>query len=147
MPPSRWLKDGVYVLQHSDRFYVGKSADIAKRIREHKAGRGAVCCPISSVRVKPITPPVVCLETQDWESWERNETLTRMYEFGIDKVRGWMFTSRDLSKAEKDHAFRQVCEKFDLCRRCGAATHFASDCGALHRVQWGTRFLCGSSYK
>jgi hypothetical protein len=121
MPP-RLLKQGVYVLQQKGGlFYVGKSTDIAKRIREHKAGRGTVACNLSTAkRVPPLTSPIRIGDEDDWESWERNETLTRMYEFGIQNVRGWMFTSRYLSMQDKENAFQQITERFDLCRNCGA---------------------------
>ena len=116
---SRLAKQGVYVLRlKGGLFYVGKSTDIAKRIREHKAGRGAVVCGLSTAkRVPPITSPIRMGDDDDWESWERNETLTRMYEFGIQMVRGWMFTSRHLSVQDEEMAFRQICERFDLCRK------------------------------
>ena len=130
---------GVYVLQQGTKYYVGKSADIAKRIKEHK--RGTTCCRFTArcKRIRPLTSPVMMGEDDDWESWERNETLTRMYEFGIDNVRGWMFSTFCMSAPDQDTAFRQVCEKFDLCRRCGRAAHFASDCTATRRTVWGER--------
>ena len=134
-PPEK--KRGVYVLQTGRKYYVGKSNDIAARIREHRATRRTTK---ASKQVAPLTQPVLLAgEQPDWESWERNETLTRMYEFGIDNVRGWMFTSAHLNRSDQDAAYRQICEKFDLCPRCGRATHFASECTATHKTQWGER--------
>ena len=137
-------KEGVYVLQeHADdpKVYVGKSSNIPVRIQEHMAGHGTTSCVFSpaSHRLAPLTPPVYAGKLPDWESWERVETLTRMYEFGIDRVRGWMFTAPVLSHADKETAFLQICERFDLCRRCGRATHFVQQCKAKTRVQWGQR--------
>ena len=129
----------------SRRFYVGKSNDIEARVGEHKSGRGASCFQAKNSRlVKPITASVTMATENDWESWERNETLTRMYEYGIDNVRGWMFTSPKLSKEDKETAYHQICEKFDLCRRCGAATHFARSCRAKSRARWGERLSLSS---
>ena len=141
-PKNNRLKaSGVYVLQQGDKFYVGKSADVAKRIKEHK--KGGTCCRFNArcKRIRPLTQPVTAGEDDDWESWERNETLTRMYEFGIDNVRGWMFSTFCLSGPDQESAFRQICEKFDLCRRCGGAAHFANECTANKRAVWGERLL------
>jgi hypothetical protein len=70
------------------------------------------------------------------ESWERNEVLTRMFEFGIDNVRGWMYTLKTMPVAQKLSAFDQICEKFDRCRKCGRGTHFVHDCHALSADLW-----------
>ena len=104
---------GVYVLElREGRFYVGKSTAIAARLRQHAEGTGATCARGFVRRVAPVTPRI-----DDLEAWERAETLTRMHAHGISKVRGWMYTAPSLGPALRDHAFQQVCEKLDLCRR------------------------------
>lgn len=70
------------------------------------------------------------------ESWERNEVLTRMHEFGIDNVRGWMYTFKNMPIEQKVSAFDQICEKFDFCRKCGRNSHFIRDCQALTTDVW-----------
>jgi hypothetical protein len=70
------------------------------------------------------------------ESWERNEVLARMHEFGIDNVRGWMFTYKNMPIDQKVSAFDQICEKFDFCRRCGRNSHFIRDCCSLSTDLW-----------
>jgi hypothetical protein len=81
-----------------------------------------------------MTPPQA-----DFESWERTETLARMHKHGIDAVRGWMYVSVELTQAQREHIFQQVCEKFGLCRVCGGGGHFASACTAKGRAIWYTR--------
>lgn len=131
------LEGGVYVLARPDgSFYVGKSCNIKERMRQHAEGSGASCAKGPCRRVAPITQP-----TEDLEAWERAEVLARMRKHGLGKVRGWMYTSPDLSEAQREHAFSQVCEKFDLCRRCGRAGHFAASC-RVHggsRPEWASR--------
>jgi hypothetical protein len=60
--------------------------------------------------------------------WEMYEVLTRMHAHGIDNVRGWMFTAKYISMADKLLAFRLVCEVKDFCRKCGRAGHFIAEC-------------------
>jgi len=127
------VEGGVYVLQRQDGgFYVGKSCNIKERMRQHAEGSGASCAKGSVRRVPPLTP--AC---DDLEAWERAEVLARMRKHGIGKVRGWMYTSQELSEGQREHAFSQVCEKYDLCRRCGHGGHFAARCqGRCQRPDW-----------
>jgi hypothetical protein len=62
--------------------------------------------------------------------------LTRMHEFGIDNVRGWMYTFKTMPTEQKISAFDQICEKFDFCRKCGRNSHFVRDCRALSTDLW-----------
>lgn len=132
-PQPQLPNSGVYVLSLAHgRVYVGKSNDIEERLRQHRSGAGAACAKHFLRRVPPMTPP-----TADLESWERAETLARMHAHGISKVRGWMYTSPEMDHVEREHAFKQVCEKFDLCRRCGGDGHFVAACkGHARRAKW-----------
>jgi len=131
------INKGIYVLRLDNTprpfFYVGKATNIALRIQQHQDGTGAYC-----ITGKPFTrvDPVTKGSTDDMESWERNEVLTRMFEFGIDNVRGWMYTLKTMPEEQKISAFDQVCEKFDRCRKCGRGTHFVRDCQALSADLW-----------
>jgi hypothetical protein len=129
---------GVYVLKTVNnegppRFYVGKSENIEKRIKDHQSGAGVSYLAGCNLKRMPLLTEGSC---GDLESWERNETLHRMYRFGINNVRGWMFTSKELSKDDCKAAFSQICEKYDLCRRCGRNSHFQGDCYAKTPVVW-----------
>lgn len=128
---------GIYVLQLDNKqppsYYVGKSNDINQRIQQHTDGTGASCVAGEAfTSVEPLTKGSV----DDMESWERNEVLTRMFEFGIDNVRGWMYTFKVMPIQQKVSAFDQICEKFDRCRKCGRGTHFVRDCQAMSADLW-----------
>lgn len=81
-------------------------------------------------------PTITQGSPDDLESWERNETLAQMHRRGIDRVRGWIFARRELDPSEREHAFTQVCHKFDLCLTCGRNSHFQDKCFARTRAGW-----------
>ena len=121
-------------------FYVGKSYNISRRIEDHRNGDGARCIAGGSIIELQAT---TAGSVSDMESWERNETLELMKTHGITQVRGWMFTSINLTDDDIEAAFRQICEKYDLCRRCGQASHFAEDCRSTSKAVWakGSRWI------
>ena len=127
---------GVYTIGDvSGRIYIGKSSDIDKRIQEHASGAGTSFLDGTIRKLPTITSG----PKDDMESWERNETLEQMYQKGIQKVRGWMFTTSVLTEKQEEDAFKQICEKYDLCRKCGHNNHFADRCYAKKRAEWAKK--------
>ena len=121
-------ESGVYALMDgAGRVYVGKSANIARRIEEHRQGNGF----LDRATLRRI-PTLTNGPKGDLEAWERGETLAQMRRRGLGKVRGWRFTG----EGGREEAFREVCERFDLCRRCGRAGHFAGGCPGRGRAKW-----------
>ena len=105
--------------------YVGKSSDIDKRIGEHASGTVACTSSWGIPREVPTLTPRIDVDN---ESWERNETLEQMQRNGIDKVRGWMYTTQELTDEAEEGIVSQLCEKYDCCRLCGSGGHFVSAC-------------------
>lgn len=123
-------ESGVYALMDAaGRVYVGKSRNIPKRIEQHKATNQFLDRPTLR-RVPTLTKG----PQNDLETWERNETLAQMRLRGLGRVRGWRYTTG--SDEEKQDAFKEVCERFDLCRQCGGKGHFISACLGKSRGGW-----------
>lgn len=59
---------------------------------------------------------------------ERDETLRYMFLRGIQNVRGWRYTTVELSGDMAEDAEANIRELFDLCRRCGGGNHFLGAC-------------------
>ena len=127
----------VYVLQlENEKFYVGKSLQKERRIQNHFLGNGSAWTrkynPISVL--EPLTKP----QESFWELWE---TLELMKQYGIDNVRGSMFTSPfNLSEGDKIMAANLYCELHDLCRKCGGEGHFITYCKNDTTVDWVHNF-------
>lgn len=133
---------GVYVLYDvkDKKMYVGKSEDMDRRVGQHLNKEGTRFFEMNGTsigRSKFFEVKAAPIHA-DLESLERNHTLALMYKHGIDNVRGWMFTTMMLSSRQKEDAFRQICEKYDLCRKCGRDSHFAERCFAKGRASWAT---------
>ena len=122
---------GVYALRNAQTnvCYVGKSTNIENRVLQHQNENRPDVLRRESVLTQG--------STNDLESWERNEVLTRMYREGMESVRGWRYTRRGpLTMDEKISARNDIIEKFDLCRRCGLDSHFADKCFARSTAYW-----------
>mmetsp|Transcript_23733 Transcript_23733/g.32389 ORF Transcript_23733/g.32389 Transcript_23733/m.32389 type:complete len:239 (+) Transcript_23733:44-760(+) len=131
--PSR-PKKGVYVLRLENRnIYVGQSQNVDKRIATHMGGYGAEWTkrhPVVEVE-EPLTDPM-----DDLESWERAETIEQALIHGIQKVRGHQWTMVKLSSSEVQSFQRQVCERHQLCRRCGKDGHLIRYCPGRGVANW-----------
>lgn len=127
----------VYVLQlENNKYYVGKSNDKEKRIQRHINGNGCSWTkkynPISEL--EPLTKP----QQSFWELWE---TLELMKKYGVDNVRGSMFTTPyPMLREDKIMAAQLYCELYDLCRKCGEKGHFITNCKNTKVADWVHNF-------
>eukprot|EP00824_Muranothrix_gubernata_P004677 TRINITY_DN1600_c0_g1_i11.p4 TRINITY_DN1600_c0_g1~~TRINITY_DN1600_c0_g1_i11.p4 ORF type:complete len:147 (-),score=4.53 TRINITY_DN1600_c0_g1_i11:505-945(-) len=68
--------------------------------------------------------------------WEQGETVERILQHGVDNVRGWLFSRTYLSAEDEKLLRKLVCEKKNLCRRCGRPSHFVENCRAHTTAEW-----------
>ena len=133
---ARANEGGVYVLQlERGRYYVGKTGrTVELRIQEHFSSPKPAW--IRAHRPIAAVTPLTFLPT-DLESWERAETLERIWVHGAARVRGWQYTRFNLSSAEKSQIVLELCERKNLCRKCGNAGHMYSNCQKkFTRAKW-----------
>jgi predicted GIY-YIG superfamily endonuclease len=134
-------QSGIYVLSDANqtKMYVGKSNNMRQRIQQHLKHEGTRFFASVGKHIEAVEE-IPCRKAQaqanDLESLERNKTLELMYKHGIQNVRGWMFTTTVLTAGQEHDAFKQICEKYDLCRKCGRNSHFADKCFARTLANW-----------
>jgi predicted GIY-YIG superfamily endonuclease len=137
-------KGVVYVLAlEQDRFYVGKTTrPLDERLREHFSKGN-----MKWTRQYPLVgtlPPLTYVN--DLESWERAETLERIWLHGAARVRGWQYTSTNYTEADRSSIVTQICERKDLCRKCGNTGHLYSDCKRHYKKAAWMRTIFSDTY-
>jgi predicted GIY-YIG superfamily endonuclease len=113
----------VYVLElEGGHFYIGKTTDVEKRLKEHKAGKGA--------GYTSLYKPKKLVEVRPMKSDHDENTLTREYmaKYGVDKVRGGAYTQIALPPETKEVLKQEFRGASDACFTCGKHGHFASTC-------------------
>jgi predicted GIY-YIG superfamily endonuclease len=134
-------KGSIYVLHLEDNnFYVGKTIrNVNTRIKEH-LDNGYMTSRWTK-QYKPLRrlAPLTSIP-DDLESWERAETLERMWIYGIQRVRGWKYTQLNLTTSDQSQVIMQLCERKDLCRCCGNFGHGISHCSSrkYSKARWMT---------
>ena len=102
---------------------MGSSDDLDNRIKAHETSPRTT----RHGGIKSIVAPMT-QEQPNLRSWEREETIFRMMEHGINRVRGWNYCQdifdKDTLIAIKDN----IIGTHDLCHRCGFFGHFAKHC-------------------
>jgi len=113
----------LYILQlEKGKYYVGKSTDVEKRFREHKAGSGSAWTteykPVKILETRPIT------SVHD----ETNVTKDYMKKYGIDNVRGGAYCQMELTDEQESVIRHENRSAGDKCYKCGKTGHFANKC-------------------
>lgn len=114
------------LLLQSEKYYIGKSTQVFRRISDHFNGRGSAWTkkyhPIDVIKVSPMVT----------QYDEDNETLDYMQKYGIDNVRGGIYSRCVLSASDKKSIYRRISGSNDCCFNCGHPGHFAEACPTLY---------------
>lgn len=115
----------VYVLKlQNGKYYVGKTIDLASRLRQHFSGNGSAWT--------QLHPPVKLLRVFENVAASREDEITMQYmaEFGWQNVRGGSYCDVNLSKRSLHSKRRETLGQLDRCLRCGRSGHWVSNCFA-----------------
>lgn len=119
----------IYVLKlNSDKYYIGKTISLSKRIRQHMNGYGSLWTKIHK--------PIELLTTYSSQCIFDEDTITKvmMLKYGIDNVRGGTYTQITLDECKKKVLELEFRTALDLCFNCGKDTHFKSNCRELPKT-------------
>jgi cellular nucleic acid-binding protein len=113
----------IYILklQHG-KYYVGKTDNIEKRIRQHI--NGTACS--WTKKYKPIKVEQIISNASDFD--EDKYTKEYMDKFGIDNVRGGSYVTEELDEGDKYTIQREIWGAKNLCKQCGRSGHFIKSC-------------------
>jgi predicted GIY-YIG superfamily endonuclease len=119
------MATNVYALRlQSDKYYIGKSADIDHRTTIHFNGKGSAFTklynPIGLIEVYNDVP----------HSFENELTKKFMRKYGINNVRGGAYCEPLLSLEKIRFIQQEFWAEDDLCIRCGRDSHWVSNCYA-----------------
>lgn len=117
------MNTNIYILRLvQNNFYIGKSSNPTKRIRQHMVGQGAAWTKkFPPVNVEKIIPNVSVFD---------EDKFVKMYmaEHGIEKVRGGAYAKPELDICQKAHILHEIRGSTDLCTICGSKDHFWNNC-------------------
>jgi predicted GIY-YIG superfamily endonuclease len=112
----------IYVLKlKDDCWYVGRTSDVPKRIRQHFTQNGSAWTTLH----KPIVMEACFRDASPFD--EDRYTKEYMLKYGIDKVRGGSYVTPYISEEQRRLIQRELWGVQDLCFHCGQS-HYVRDC-------------------
>lgn len=113
----------IYILKLLDnKYYIGKTNNINKRLKQHFANKGAQWTKkYSPIKIDKI---IYNKDIFDEDKW----TLHYMNDKGIHNVRGGSFSNIILKKEYVKTIERMLKSANDKCFICGSNAHLAKNC-------------------
>lgn len=119
-------KCSIYVLKlKHNKYYIGKSINVNKRIKQHFKGKGSTWTKL----YKPIEIFEIRRNCDDFD--EEKITLQYMKKYGINNVRGGSYARIKLDQYELNQVVRIIRSSDNRCYVCGSKEHFAKTCEKL----------------
>ena len=127
------MATNIYILKlQNNKYYVGKTNNIKKRILEHESGSGCLWTSI----YKPIKIINVFANVSSFDEDKYVKEYMQLY--GIDNVRGGSYVSQDLNPIQIYSLQKELWAATDCCTRCGYSGHFIKSCYAKIDVNGNT---------
>lgn len=113
----------VYVLLlENNKYYIGKTDNIKARLHNHFNGNGSMW----TKKYKPIR----LIEQHDGceQFDEEKYTLIYMKKYGVENVRGGIYTQIVLDKSSLDNIHKMLANENNVCFHCNKEGHFINKC-------------------
>jgi GIY-YIG catalytic domain-containing protein len=118
----------IYILKlTNNKFYVGSTKNIQKRINEHINGFGSEW----TKTYKVINVIQIFNNVSPFE--EDAKVLELMDINGINNVRGGSYSQITLNQQTKTEIIKKLNSANNLCVKCGSNNHFIKDCPLNHK--------------
>lgn len=113
----------IYCLKlERNKYYVGKTYNLDKRIKTHKNCYGS--------HWTALYKYVETVETIQTDNHFYEDMMVKKYmnEYGIENVRGGSYSQIYLSQAKKELLQQEIYGANNNCFKCGGSNHFVKDC-------------------
>ena len=115
----------IYILKlEHDCYYIGKTNNYSKRIKDHLNNNGALWTRLHKV----ISEEKIIPNCSPFD--EDKYVKEYMAKYGIDKVRGGCYVTEKISEEQYNLLTKEIWAATDVCTRCGRKNHFIKDCYA-----------------
>ena len=134
----------IYVLLlNEDKYYVGRTYDVDRRIKEHTQKSGGAEWTSKYGVVKEMYR-----KESDNAMDEDKEVESLMIKYGIDSVRGGIYSKIQLDQPTKDLLQKKIWHAQDKCLQCGGIGHYIKDCPSSNTTtKPAVKFTEGESVK
>jgi len=115
----------IYVIQlFDDKFYIGRTNNLNRRLEEHKNGTGA--------EWTKKYPFIKLLKTVNTNDLFTEDKYVKMYmnKYGINNVRGGSYSNIELNKEQENILKKELNTINNNCYRCGRNSHYIKNCYA-----------------
>jgi hypothetical protein len=125
----------IYVLELAEnKYYVGKTSDIKKRLEIHFQASDMIHTPKTSLWTALYKPIKVYQIYENMDEYDEDKiTLKLMHEKGIDNVRGGSFSQIFFTNQTKDFIQKMFSNSNNKCYFCGSEEHFIKNCPIKHK--------------
>ena len=115
----------IYILKlQKNKYYVVKTTNFTRRIKEHMSGNGSVW----TKKYKPIKVEKIINNANTID--EDRYVKEYMAKYGINNVRGGSYVNEVLDEIQIYSLQKEIWYSNDKCSRCGRDGHFVNKCYA-----------------
>lgn len=114
---------GLYVLVlKNDKYYVGKTSNISRRLKDHFSGKG-------SEWTRKYSPIEIVEVIKNFDDFDEDKMVKKyMKRYGIENVRGGSYSQIILSREQLNCLTKELETAKNACFRCGQPGHFIKNC-------------------
>jgi len=113
----------IYILElERGKYYVGRSEHTKNRLNDHFLGRG-------SVFTRKYKPKKLLQTFSNCDEFDEDKYVFKLMDvYGIENVRGGVFSSLTISDNDRSYIEKRILGASDRCYYCRSPDHFIREC-------------------